>query len=157
LGQMKGQMTAVALVMICGLGVMIMSRSLILSLESTRDAFYARHRLGDVFVELKRAPNSLRARLAEIPGVAAVETRVSGALVLDLPGVAEPADGTILSLPDDRPPQLHLPYLRSGRMPETGRRREVLVSEAFADAHGFKPGDTIDATIYGARERLHIV
>ena len=37
---MKGQMVAVSLVMACGLAMMIMSRSLILSLESTRDAYY---------------------------------------------------------------------------------------------------------------------
>ena len=108
IGKMKGQMFAVAFVMACGLAMMIMARSLILSLESTRDAYYARHRFADVFCDLKRAPNALRTRLADDRGVAAVETRVSGKLTLDLPGLAEPADGVIHSLPDDRPQQLHL-------------------------------------------------
>src|SRR6187402_947126 len=103
MGKMKGQMVAVALVMACGLAMMIMSRSLILSLESTRDAYYTQHRFADVFCDLKRAPNALRPRLAEIPGVAAVETRVSGRITLDLPGLDEPADGMMLSLPEDRP------------------------------------------------------
>src|SRR6187401_1474778 len=92
MGKMKGQVVAVALVMACGLAMMIMSRSLILSLESTRDAYYTRYRLADVFCDLKRAPNALRPRLAEIPGAAAVETRVSGTVKLDLPGLSEPAD-----------------------------------------------------------------
>jgi putative ABC transport system permease protein len=157
LGKMKGQMIAVALVMACGLAMMIMSRSLILSLESTRDAYYTQHRFADLFCDLKRAPNAIRARLAEIAGVAAVETRVVGRLTLDLPGLAEPADGTIVSLPEDRPQQLHLLYLRRGRLPELGSRNEVVVGEAFADAHGFHPGDTIEATIYGARQRLKVV
>ena len=100
---MKGQMFAVGIVMACGLAMMIMARSLIFSLESTRDGYYERNRFADVFSSLKRAPNSLRTRLAEIPGVAAAETRVVGSLTLDLPGLAEPADGTILSLPEDRP------------------------------------------------------
>jgi putative ABC transport system permease protein len=78
LGSMKGQTIAVALVMACGLAVMIMARSLVVSLESARDAYYTGYRFGDVFCDLKRAPNALRARLAEIPGVAAVETRVTG-------------------------------------------------------------------------------
>lgn len=157
IGKMKGQMLAVGIVMACGLAMMIMSRSLILSLESTRDAYYTKHRFGDVFCGVKRAPNSLRPRLAEIAGVAAVETRVTGAMKLDLPGLAEPADGTIISLPDDRPQQLHLLYLRRGRFPELGRADEVMVGEAFATAHGFQPGDEIDATMYGARQRLKIV
>jgi putative ABC transport system permease protein len=157
LGKMKGQAFAVALVMACGLAMMIMSRSLILSLESTRGAYYTEHRFADVFCDVKRAPNSLRTRLAAISGVAAVETRVVGKVTLDLPGLAEPADGTILSLPDDRPQQLHLLYMRRGRLPEIGRSDEVVVGEAFANANGFGPGDEIDATIYGARQRLKVV
>jgi putative ABC transport system permease protein len=157
LNQMKGQMTAMAMVMLCGLAVMIMARSLILSLETSRDAYYAGHRFADVFSDLTRAPNALRARLAEIDGVAVAETRVTGELVLDLPGMAEPAGGRVVSLPEDRPQQLNRLYLRMGRMPEIGSRNQVVASEGFADAHGFRHGDVIDATIYGSRERLHIV
>ncbi|HEX9782768.1 MAG TPA: ABC transporter permease [Opitutaceae bacterium] len=157
LGTMKGQMTAVALVMLCGLAVMIMARSLILSLETTRDEYYSSQRFADVFAGLKRAPNPLRSRLATIAGVGAVETRVVGALVLDLPGVREPADGQIISIPDDRPQQLNLLHLRTGRLPEIGSRNEAVVSAAFADAHGFTPGDSFDATIHGACEHLRIV
>ncbi len=157
IGKMKGQMLAVSVVMACGLAMMIMSRSLILSLESTRDAYYTAHRFGDVFCGVKRAPNSLRPRLAEISGVAALETRVTGSIKLDLPGLAEPADGMIISLPEDRPQQLNLLYLRRGRFPEIGRANEVIIGEAFAEAHRFQPGNEIDATIYGARQRLKIV
>ena len=40
LARMKGQVVAVAIVMACGLAMMIMLRSLIYSLETTRDAYY---------------------------------------------------------------------------------------------------------------------
>ncbi|MEQ1859595.1 MAG: FtsX-like permease family protein [Chthoniobacteraceae bacterium] len=157
IGRMKGQVLATSIVMACGLAMMIMARSLILSLETTQDSYYTEHRFGDVFSGLKRAPNSLRARLAQIEGVAAVETRVSGKVTLDLPGLTEPADGMIHSIPDDRPAQLHLLFLRRGRLPELGSHGEVVVGEAFAEAHGFEPGNEIDATIYGKRQRLRIV
>jgi len=157
LGRMKGQMISTAVVMACGLAMMIMARSLILSLESTRDAYYTDYRFGDVFCSLKRAPNALRPRLAQIEGVAAVETRVTGKVTLDIPGLSEPADGMIHSIPDDRPAQLNLLCLRRGRLPEVGSHGEVVVGEAFATAHGFEPGDEIDATIYGKRQRLKIV
>ena len=68
LAGMKGQLLAVSIVMACGLAMMIMARSLIYSLESTRDAYYARNRFAHVFADLKRAPNDLRAELAELPG-----------------------------------------------------------------------------------------
>ena len=157
LGTMKGQVIAVALVMACGLAVMVMALSLVVSLEGTRDSYYRAQRFAEVFAELKRAPTSLRARLAELPGIASVDTRVRGALTLDLTGMSEPADGTIFSLPDNRPQQLNLLHLRKGRLPEAGDHNEVVVGEGFAKAHGFEPGHELDATIYGARERLRIV
>lgn len=156
-GKMKGQLLAVGLVMACGLAMMIMARSLILSLESTRAAYYERHRFADVFCNLKRAPNALQERLSAIPGVAAVETRVVGALRMDLPGLSEPADGTIISIPEGHPMRLNTLFLRTGRLPEIGKANEVVLSEAFAKAHGFRPGDTIDAILRGAKERLTIV
>ena len=157
ISRMKGQMLAVGLIMACGLAMMVMSRSLILSLESTRDAYYERYRFADVFCDVKRAPNSLRERLAQIPGVAAVETRVTGKITLDLPGLLEPANGVILSLPEDRPQQLNLLFVRRGRLPDIGSRNEVALGEAFAKAHGFEPGNEIAATVHGARQTLKIV
>jgi putative ABC transport system permease protein len=67
LGKMKAQMTAVALVMACGLAMMIMARSLIVSLESAQSAYYARHRFADVFCDLKRAPNAFARVLRKFP------------------------------------------------------------------------------------------
>src|ERR1035437_2437809 len=76
LGHMKGQMIAVSLVMACGLAMMIMTRSLILTLESTRDAYYQTNGMADVFASLKRAPLSMAEPIAKLAGVAAIEPRV---------------------------------------------------------------------------------
>ena len=65
LRRMKGQAFAVAMVMGCGLAMMIMARSLIFSLESTRREYYEANRFAEVFVHMKRAPNSLAARIKE--------------------------------------------------------------------------------------------
>ena len=157
IGKMKGQMFAVGLVMACGLAMMIMSRSLILSLSTARAAYYESNRFADVFCDLKRAPNSLRGRLAAIAGVAAVETRVVAGVRIDVPGLAEPADGTVVSIPEDHPMRLNTLFLRTGRMPEVGKSNEVVMSESFAKAHGFQPGDAIDVILRGAKERLAIV
>ena len=56
LRRLKGQAIAVALVMACGLAMMIMARSLIYSLESTRREYYEANRFAEVFAHLKRAP-----------------------------------------------------------------------------------------------------
>lgn len=156
LSHMKGQMIAVSLVMACGLTMMIMTRSLILTLEGTRDAYYQKYRMADVFGTLKRAPLSVAEQIAQIDGVAAVDPRVVVDVTLDLPGVSEPATGHIVSLPEDRPQVLNQLFLRSGRMPQPDQRREAVVSEAFAKANGLRAGDRVVAVMNGRRDTLII-
>ena len=153
----KSQALAVSLVMACGLAMMIMTRSLILSLETTRDSYYRDFRFAEVFAHLKRAPNSLREQLAAIPGVGTVQTGIAIQVTLDLPGLAAPAVGLINSLPEVGEPVLNRLYLRTGRM-LVGRdtHGEVLVGEAFAQAHGLKPGDKISALLNGRKVAFRI-
>ncbi len=156
LRSIKGQVLSVALVMACGLAMMILSRSLIRSLSAARSDYYAQNRMASVFAELRRAPKSLLEQIALLPGVTAMEARTKGPLLLDLPGVAEPADGVVLSLPEEHESRLLRLSLRKGRMPAPGNRGEVLVSEAFATARNLHPGDTLQATLRGKRLRLNI-
>ncbi|WP_193212160.1 ABC transporter permease [Luteolibacter marinus] len=157
LSHMKGQVIAVSLVMACGLAMMIMTRSLILTLESTRAAYYQQYAMADVFGSLKRAPLAVAERIAALPGVSVAEPRVAVQVTLDLPWLAEPATGHIVSLPEDgSDPKLNRVFLRLGRMPEPDSRREVVVGEAFAEANGLKPGDPLVAVINGRRETLQI-
>jgi len=156
LGRMKGQMIAVSLVMACGLTMMIMTRSLILTLESTRDAYYQKHRMADIFANVKRAPLSMADRIAQLPGVAAVEPRVVLEVTLDLPWLVEPATGHIVSLPEDKPQLLNQVFLRKGRLPRIDERKEVVIGEAFAEANKMEIGDTVAAVINGRRDELVI-
>lgn len=156
LSRMKGQTIAVALVMACGLAMMIMARSLIHSLETTRQEYYEANRFADVFVHLKRAPNSLAARVAEIPGVAAVQAGIAVLATLDLQGLDEPASGQVRSLPDFDLPELNRLCLRAGSWLAPGSRGEVLVSEAFAQANQLGLGDTLSLLLNGRRKEFHI-
>lgn len=154
---LKSQALAVALVMACGLAMMIMTRSLILSLESTRDDYYREYRFAEVFAQLKRAPDSVVEQLRAIPGVAAVQTGIVRQGTLDLPTMLEPAVGSFHSLPEQGERVLNRLFLRRGRI-LFGRdtRGELLVGEAFADAHGLQPGDEISAVLYGRRQTFRI-
>src|SRR5512132_1928723 len=82
---------AVALVMACGLTMMIMTRSLIRSLDTARSRYYEKFHFADVFAQLKRAPLSVAEQLAQIDGVAAVEPSIALQVTLDIPGMTEPA------------------------------------------------------------------
>lgn len=157
LDRMTGQAVAVALVMACGLAMMIMARSLIYSLESTRAEYYQANHFAEVFALLKRAPNSVARRVADIPGVATVQAGLSVQVTLDIPALDEPASGLVRSLPDIGEPELNRLYLRAGRWLTAGGRGELLVGEAFAEANHLKPGDTIAMLLNGRRENRRIV
>lgn len=154
---MRGQATAIAAVIGCGLAVFVGARSTLRSLDSARRSYYERQRFAEVFASLNRAPRSLLARVREIPGVAVAEDRVVEGVLLDLPDLDEPAAGRIVSLPDAGTPRLNAVHLLRGRLPEAYRTGEVLVEEAFASAHGFGPGDQVEAILNGRLQSLRIV
>lgn len=156
LSAMKAQVFAIALVMTSGLAIFIALLSTLQSLEASQNAYYDRYRFADVFAQPRRAPETLATEIARIPGVQEVETRVVTDVVLDVPGLSEPATGRLISIPRDRPPSLNRVYLRRGRTPEPGRAGEVLVGEAFAEAHRLQPGDRVSAVIHGRWQPLTI-
>lgn len=157
LSQMKGQSFAIAVVIAAGVATFVNSRTILYSLELTRSTFYERYRFSDVFATVKRAPDSMIERLAEIPGVAQVETRIVEQVTLDVPGLEDPAVGQLISLPVTRPPRLNQLYLRRGRQLAVGRDDEVLASEAFLIANKLDVGDSIGAIINGRRKELRVV
>ena len=157
LWQLRGQCVAIVAVMASGVACYLMFMSTLDSLLLSRDLYYSENRFADVFVPIKRAPEAVARRLAAIDGVDKVDTRVMAPLTIDIEGFAEPVVGTVTSIPDDGEPLLNRLYLRAGRMIEAGRNDEIIVSEAFAGAHDFRPGDSLHVIINGKRKRLRIV
>jgi putative ABC transport system permease protein len=154
---MKGQALAIALVVAAGVAMFVTYLSNFDSLQRTLDAYYDRQRFADVFVSLRRAPRRLEERLAALPGVSAVETRVVADVTLDVRGLEEPATGRLISVPAVGRPRLNDVYLKRGRWIEPGRDDEAVLSEPFADANGLGPGDSLAALINGRRRALRVV
>jgi putative ABC transport system permease protein len=154
---LRGQITAAALVVACGIAAFVAMRGTYESLLSARSDYYRSLRFADVFVRLVRAPISLEGRIAEIPGVANVRTRVVKEITLDVPGLDEPATGRLVGIPEHPHPILNDALLRRGRWVEPGRDDEVMASEAFAEANGLLPGDRVGAVLNGRWKSLTIV
>lgn len=157
LWRMKEQAVAVALVMACGIATFIMALSMLDSLHAAADAYYERNRFAHVFAHARRVPESMAHRLESIPGVSAVDTRIVDRVLLDVPGMREPASAAIVSLPRPGQRGLNELHLIEGRLPEGRRCREVVVSDRFAHAHGLRPGSTIRAIVGGREQSLRIV
>ena len=154
---MRGQALAVVLVIGAGVGTYVMARCALESLKRAQLAYYADYRFSHVFAHLKRAPQALEQRIAEIPGVAQIQTRVVVNVKVDVPGLIEPATAKLISIPESSPPNLNQLHLRNGRYIEPGRTGEVLISEGFASAHRLAPGDSVKAIINGRLRELTVV
>ncbi len=157
LWDMKGQALAIAMVVAGGVATFIMSTTTLESLRITRETFYRDYRFADVFSSLKRAPLNVAGEIQRISGVQGLQTRVVAGAMVELPDYDEPVTAQIISIPDDAEPSLNQLYLKQGRFVEQARRDEVVVHQAFAQAHQLAPGDHFDVVINGRRERLRLV
>jgi len=154
---MRGQVLAIAAVIMGGVATMVMSLSTYDSLLTTRDRFYRDYRFAEVFAPLKRAPETVAERLRDIPGVQRLETRVVAQVKLEVAGFDDPITGQLLSVPDHGEPVLNALHLKRGRWLTPYSDGEALVSDTFADAHGLQPGDRIAAIINGKRKEITLV
>ncbi|MCG8343371.1 MAG: FtsX-like permease family protein [Chlorobiales bacterium] len=155
--RMKSQMLAVAAVVACGISVFVSMSSVEYSLKSTKASYYSDYRFADVFMQVKRAPESMLENVRNIQGVAAVRSRIVADVTLDVPGLNEPASGRLVSMPDRKVPVLNDVFLREGRYIEAGHPEEVIASETFMEANGLKIGDRVGAVINGRWKELVIV
>jgi len=154
--RMRMHAAGIVMVLGCGLAVLVMAVGMRTTLEATLAQYYAERRMADLAVTLVRAPDRLTGTLAAAPGVAAVEARITGYALLDLPHITEPVTARLISLPLDGRPKVNDLVLTKGRWPDPTRSDEAVVNEGFATALALMPGDALDAVIRGHRERVTI-
>jgi putative ABC transport system permease protein len=131
LGRLWAQALAIAVVVAGGAATLVAAVGSLRSLEEMRTAYYERYQFADIFAPVRRAPKSLAHRIAEIPGVAAVEPRIAKLALLDIPGLREPATGQFISLPESGQPALNRLYMRMGRMPEPEHQMRLSSARAL--------------------------
>jgi len=156
LWNIKGQISAIVLVMAAGIAVFVIMFGVLDSLRLTQTTYYDRYQFADIFVSLKRAPKSVVDRISDISGVSVVEDRVVFGVTLQMEDLLEPAIGKIISMPDNRQPFLNNLYLRSGRMLYPNEDNSVLVDESFFEAHQLELGDKVSVIMNGHKRKLRI-
>lgn len=151
---LKGQVAAIALVMVGGIGTMVLALTNYQALERTRSLYYSEYRFAEVFARAVRAPLDLLGAVRGLPGVREAQARITASVRLEVEGYDEPVTGQLVSLAADEAQGLNRLFLREGRLP-TGDV-EVVLGEAFAQAHGLRPGDELIAILNGRRQRLTV-
>ncbi|MEW5917608.1 MAG: ABC transporter permease, partial [Gemmatimonadota bacterium] len=153
----RSQLAAIVAVVACGIALFVTLRSMNGFLRGSRDDYYRDYRFADIFAPLKRAPLGIVRRAGDIAGVRAVDARLTFDVTLDVPGLAEPAIGRLVSIAVPRRDGLNELHLQSGRWPSSSTPAEVIASGAFSKANKLQLGDSVGAVINGRWQWLHIV
>ncbi len=127
-------------------------------LEESRADYYRQYRFADFWISLKKAPRSAAERLAAWPEVASLRTRVVFDVLLDVPDAARPVTGRLLSVPSTGYAQsINGIHLQRGAGFSEDRDEEVILSEAFARAHGIEVGDRLHLVLNRRRQAFTVV
>jgi putative ABC transport system permease protein len=151
-----GQLSAIVMVLGAGVMTLVVSVGTVDALKATQAEFYEAMAFGEIFVDLKRAPNHVAADLLEIPGIRQLETRIQAPIRISVLGFSDPIRGLMISIPDGAQPNLSQLYLREGRLPQAQQGHEIVVSDGFAIAHGLGVGDQVGAIVQGQMQQLTI-
>ena len=154
---MKGQALAIAVVIALGVLLMVMMDGLVNTLDETREAYYERYRLANVYVPVTRAPNTLIDRIKSITNISAAEGRITGDALIDLNSVALPVRAKAISLPDFGAPILNDVLISEGRSINSQHRNEILLLRSFAKARNIKLNDILALTMNGKRWQFEVV
>jgi len=157
LWRLRGQVAAISMVVASGVAVLIMFLSALEALDETAAAYYERYRFAEVFATVKRAPERLHGRIAAIPGVQWVETRVVKFATVDVAGFEEPIMGQIVSIEPHNAANLNRLVMRAGRHVTPKKPNEVILNEPFANAHKLKLGGKVTVLLNGKRRALTVV
>lgn len=157
LWQLRMQVISIALVVATGIMSVMTMRGTYESLTWSQDNYYQHTRFADLWAPLVRAPDLVADRIAAVPGIESVDTRITFLATLDLEGVQMPAQARFVSLPEFGRPVLNDLLISKGRYLITGDPDEVIINEKFAQARGLLPGDTVRAVINGRSRQLNIV
>ena len=157
LASLKGPVIAIVLIIACGVASFVTVITAYRGLKASRDAYYGRYRMADVFAPVKRAPRSVLDELAQVDGVRQVDGRIVFDVAIDLPGIAQPVSGRTYSIPDAHGRILNDLHLTRGRFFEGDGTREVIVADRFARIHGIQVGDRLRVLMNNKKEALTVI
>lgn len=157
LWHLRGQMLSIALVVATGVMSVITMRGSYDTLVASQTEYYRDTRFASVWASLKRAPESVRRTIEQLPGVTAADTRITFLATLDLPDLESPGMGRFVSLPPIGRPRLNDVVITRGRYLAPGDHDAVIISDKFAAARGLTSGDSIRAVLNGRLRTLRVV
>lgn len=153
----KGLLLAIGAIMGVGINNFVTLQSAHHNLTKAKSEYYEQCRMADFWIDIKKAPLSEIDAVRRLPGMLEITPRIQFKAVVDVPGLDEPVNAIVISMPDRRQPVLNDLVLRQGDYFPDRQENEVIVSEKFATTHRLHPGQTVRILLNNRRQELRIV
>ena len=153
----KAMLSAVVAIIALGIACFVSMVSMFYNMDGARRSYYARCRMADFWVDLKKAPLTELDVLQSVHGITEYLPRIVFEVTVDLEGEEKPLSGRVISLPDLPKPIINNIVLRSGGYFTDFRREEVILHDAFARARKIRVGQTIHLILNNRRQEVTVV
>jgi len=151
----KGQFISILIIVILGVALYTGMNATFRNLFEGSEKYYKEYRMGDIWIEFYKAPESVIRRVNNLSYVKMSTGRVVKEVKLSSPG--EHATARIITLPDVKRDIVNDIVIKSGQYFSQGDNNQCLVEEEFFMAHGLKVGDMISPIVNGNEIKLKVV
>lgn len=154
----RWQFLAVTLVVLIGISFYQASWMSYKNIGASYELYYDQTRFGDFWITLSEAPDTIRERVLQVPGVIAVQPRIVSDIELETPVKdSRQVVGRVISMPDTGRTAVNDVMVVEGRYLGPPHKREVLLEKSFAEFHGLKIGDYVHPVVDGEVSDFEIV
>lgn len=155
LNKSKGQFISILIIVILGVALYTGMNATFKNLSDVSEKYYSEYRMGDLWIEFYKTPESVIQKIEKLPYVKMATERIVKEAKLSSPG--ENVTARLITLPDVKRDIVNDLIINSGQYFSQVDDNQCLVEEEFFKAHGLKLGDTITPIVNGNEVKLIVV
>jgi putative ABC transport system permease protein len=158
------QFLAVTLVILSGITALGTSRGSVQSLKASRDSYYSRYGMADMWVYVEKAPDNAVRKFGRLDGISRTRGRIVFDVPVDIAEGEETITGRIVSMPNPRDSSGKVSrtglldiHIEKGSYFTSSSEAQVIINAKFAEARSLSVGSEFQATLNDSKERLKVV
>ncbi|WP_297427243.1 FtsX-like permease family protein [Clostridium sp.] len=151
----KGQFISILIIVILGVAFYTALNSVFRNLSNSSEQYYEEYRLADIWVDLYKAPASVKDKIEKLPYVKMTSERIVNDASINIS--EENATLRFITLPDIKKDIVNDIVIKSGRYFSEDDSNQCLLDEDFFKANNLSLGDYIYPVINGNKVKLKVI
>ena len=158
------QFLAITLVILSGITALATSRGSVKSLKASRDSYYGRYGMADLWIYVEKAPDSAVRKFGKLDGISRLRGRIVFDVPVDIAEGEETITGRIVSMPNPRNISGESPrtglldiHIEKGSYFTSSKEAQVIINAMFAEARALEVGSEFQVTLNDSKESLKVV